>query len=299
MDWMNMFLAFVLIVALIVMLGSVVGYRWIRGYWPGTQRNHEEKRDKGATWNTRVSSKNKNNNRSESRKSFPDDNQRKLGESLLRIESVLQNLDQKLRSTDITQNAILGVLKQILEQLKSRTSEPPLHQAVDRQTQVKADHGPRKIVLIDKDNKQSDPAPSHTELESIKQAYNAGVGSRDSRDQFISRYRPIRIGIANSSERARNTEIAPTFANSDQGEYLAAKVDGIQSRFAVFPLYDLSIDGPFLVRSGMDLVFERTSILPGKNYFALRVLRPAVFALRDGTHWNLIDPGRLELGDGE
>ncbi|MBI1929509.1 carboxypeptidase regulatory-like domain-containing protein [Candidatus Poribacteria bacterium] len=129
--------------------------------------------------------------------------------------------------------------------------------------------------------------------------YNVAVEDSNRRSEFTQRYQPLRVGVANASERGRDSDKEPDFQTSPHGDYYAVAVEG-DMLYAVVPRFDVTLQSVSYGPGAMGLVFDCPNYDPQLRYRRVKVAKPAFFEPDpEKQHWTLKEKGELDLGKGE
>ncbi|MBI1923907.1 hypothetical protein HYR99_06615 [Candidatus Poribacteria bacterium] len=129
--------------------------------------------------------------------------------------------------------------------------------------------------------------------------YNVAVEDSNARDEFIRRYQPIQISVANAMERRRDSSIEPRFQTADGGGYYAVAVEE-NMPYVIVPRFDLTFQDSLYREGAMGQVFECPNYDVRQHYPRVKVVKPALFEPDSAKqHWTLKEKGQLDLGPGE
>lgn len=132
----------------------------------------------------------------------------------------------------------------------------------------------------------------------IIELYNRAVTDTFARDEFRERVQPARVGTVNAVERSQNPNIPAEFKETSDGDLLAFAISG-SSLYAVVPRLGLTIEAIRYTAGALGVVFAKTQGYDAQCFYSrYRVRQPAYFKC-DGDRWELLEPGKLELGSGD
>lgn len=135
-------------------------------------------------------------------------------------------------------------------------------------------------------------------LEQFIDLYNEAVKDPSIRNEFNSKYNPIRMGVKNFQDRRVNPKIAAQFENWDSGDYIIVKVNLDEgTRYVSVPRFDLPIQDANYGPGAIGQVFNCPGYKPQFQYLDSMVVRPAFFEQGDNRNqWILKEQGELKLG---
>jgi len=129
----------------------------------------------------------------------------------------------------------------------------------------------------------------------IIELYNRAVLQNLVREEFRERYQPVRVGTVNAEARTRNPTIKSEFQEATDGDLFALPIAGTD-RYSVFPRLGLTIEAVSYGAGGLGEVFSKTPKYDPKLFYSRYAVRsPATFR-KLGERWDLIDSGKLDLG---
>jgi hypothetical protein len=127
--------------------------------------------------------------------------------------------------------------------------------------------------------------------------YNQAVEDRNLRGEFQERFRPLRIGTINASDRRRDPALPPEYKAASDGNFLAIQ-DSRRMSYLIVPRFDLTVKSANYEAGAIGTIFDCGDWNPALSYSKVMLGRPAVFE-KNGETWLLKTPGVLDLGQGE
>lgn len=147
------------------------------------------------------------------------------------------------------------------------------------------------------------PTPKMDEsspLQELVSTYNAALGNETERSRFRDIYRVSRIGVQNAMERRRDSSLPPLFQTASEGDYYAIDIrDQGSSKFAIVPRFDLTLQESNYILGAIGTVFRCSGFNANLRYRHFKLDRPAFFSRGFDESWNLVEPGELNIGEGE
>jgi len=129
----------------------------------------------------------------------------------------------------------------------------------------------------------------------VVELYNLAVTDNAARERFREQVEPFRIGTVNAVERRQNPTIEAEFRETTDGDLFAFSISQ-DNGYAVVPRLGLTIEAVGYSAGALGEVFKKTlDHDPQRYYSRYQVRRPAIFK-RDGDRWELVEPGKLDLG---
>jgi hypothetical protein len=142
----------------------------------------------------------------------------------------------------------------------------------------------------------SDETPMEDKLVELLERINAATQSAADDDRFWQLYRPTRIAVVNSSQRAADPYQPARFETAKNGDYYAVALeDASPNQWYVVPRPRLVVEDLNYRSGAIGEVFECRGHKPTTQHKVSQVRRPAVFERLDGTSWKLIGRGLLDL----
>ena len=129
----------------------------------------------------------------------------------------------------------------------------------------------------------------------LLELYNHAVTDNFAREEFRERYQPIRLGTVNAVERRQNPTavISPEFRETTDGDFFAFPSGA--TTYRVVPRLGLTVGAVSYNAGALGEMFGNPCYDAAQSYSHYQVQQAAIFK-RDGEKWELIEPGRLDLG---
>ncbi|MFH0992055.1 MAG: hypothetical protein V1799_18775 [bacterium] len=137
-------------------------------------------------------------------------------------------------------------------------------------------------------------------IQELISSYNAALRNENDRSSFRNAFRMSRIRVQNAMERRTDSNLKPVFQSASDGDYYAIDLRAQSSnKFAVVPRFDLTLQELNYGPGAIGLVFRCLGFDSNLRYRSFALIRPAYFTHSTGETWNLVDPGELQVGEGE
>jgi len=208
-----------------------------------------------------------------------------------RLDKLARLQQQTLLKIEELERPLFGV-KSLIQKVNSIESTlRNLVQLIQKQqTPIRQEPQPQKT--------QNDLLQKESPLQTFCHLYNAVEGSNE-QDEFIRRYQPVQVSVANVMERRRDLSIEPVFQTVPSGNYYAVAIEG-SMLYAVVPCFDLAFQDSSYGPGAMGQVFDCPNYNPQLCYRNVKVVKPAFFEPDSAKqHWTLKEKGELDLGQGE
>lgn len=143
-----------------------------------------------------------------------------------------------------------------------------------------------------------------------KNRYNEGIDNRiqqlvesynydmeNGSDNFMRRYNPLRLGVANMLERRKQPALDPIFQPMNDGHIYAVLISDL--KYAILPASGIAIQDNYYREGALEKIFDLPGYDPRCVYKLFRLKSPAYFksdSLRN--NFTIQDKGWVELGQG-